>query len=112
MKEKLITLIQDSVGGCARHWAELIAERLIANGATLNKWIPVEESLPDPKEYDWVLVNVQANEDGSYYVPRTAEYRRGEWWEYGTDWKLSDMHLTVTHWMPLPDNPRRYKYGS
>lgn len=31
-RERLIKLIQESVGGCARHWAELIADRLIANG--------------------------------------------------------------------------------
>lgn len=32
MREKLIELIQDSVGGCARHWAEIIADNLLANG--------------------------------------------------------------------------------
>ena len=34
MRDKLIALIQNAVGGCARHWAELIADALIANGAT------------------------------------------------------------------------------
>ena len=32
MKEKLIELIQESVDGCARHWAERIADNLLANG--------------------------------------------------------------------------------
>ena len=32
MRERLIELIQDSVGGCARHWAEVIADYLLANG--------------------------------------------------------------------------------
>ena len=32
MREKLIALIQDSVNGCARHWAEVIADYLLANG--------------------------------------------------------------------------------
>ena len=31
MRDRLIELIQDSVGGCARHWAEIIADRLLAN---------------------------------------------------------------------------------
>lgn len=31
-KERLIELIQSAVGGCARHWAELIADKLLANG--------------------------------------------------------------------------------
>ena len=34
MRDKLIELIQSAVGGCARHWAELIADHLIANGVT------------------------------------------------------------------------------
>ena len=32
MRERLIELIQNSVDGCARHWAELIADHLLANG--------------------------------------------------------------------------------
>ena len=32
MKERLIKLIQDAVGGCARNWAEIIADNLIENG--------------------------------------------------------------------------------
>ena len=35
MREKLIELIQNSVGGCARNWAEVIATYLIANGVTI-----------------------------------------------------------------------------
>ena len=31
-KERLIEIIQSSVGGCARNWAEVIADGLIANG--------------------------------------------------------------------------------
>ena len=31
-RERLIELIQNAVGGCARHWAEIIADHLLANG--------------------------------------------------------------------------------
>ena len=31
-REKLIVLIMESVGGCARNWAEVIANHLIENG--------------------------------------------------------------------------------
>lgn len=30
-KELMIQLIQEAVGGCARHWAEVIADHLLAN---------------------------------------------------------------------------------
>ena len=32
MRERLIELIQKAVDGCARHWAEVIADYLLANG--------------------------------------------------------------------------------
>lgn len=32
MRDKLIELIQESVDGCARYWAERIADNLLANG--------------------------------------------------------------------------------
>lgn len=31
-REQLIDLIQNAVGGCAKHWAEVIADHLLANG--------------------------------------------------------------------------------
>ena len=32
MRDRLIELIQTSVGGCARHWAEVIADHLLDEG--------------------------------------------------------------------------------
>lgn len=31
-RDRLIELIQSAVDGCARHWAEVIADKLLANG--------------------------------------------------------------------------------
>ena len=31
-RDRLIELIQNSVNGCARHWAEIIADYLLSNG--------------------------------------------------------------------------------
>lgn len=31
-RDRLIELIQNAVNGCAKHWAEIIADHLIANG--------------------------------------------------------------------------------
>lgn len=35
-KERLIEIIQNSVGGCARHWAEIIADGLIEHGVIVS----------------------------------------------------------------------------
>lgn len=37
VREKLVEIIQNSVGGCARYWAEVIADGLIANGVTVQE---------------------------------------------------------------------------
>lgn len=35
MRDRLIELIQNSVNGCARHWAEVIAGHLLENGVVV-----------------------------------------------------------------------------
>ena len=35
VREKLVEIIQNSVGGCAKHWAQVIADGLVANGVTV-----------------------------------------------------------------------------
>ena len=43
-RERLINLIQQSVDGCARNWAETIAEHLLENGVII---LPHKLNLPD-----------------------------------------------------------------
>ena len=108
VREKLVEIIQNSVGGCARHWAEVIADGLIAHGVTVQEWISVEDRLPDNKEYDWVLAQV-VEDNGFMHIPTVMEYRqsRNDWFEETYGW-LSDHNgaFTVTHWMPLPEPPK------
>ena len=35
MRDRLTEMIQNSVGGCARNWAEVIADHLLANGVIM-----------------------------------------------------------------------------
>lgn len=73
---------------------EDMADGMIANGVTVQKWIPVTERLPEESgkylaycgEYDGICVLY-------YEVLKT----KGKW---RTKWK------EVTHWMPLPEAPR------
>ena len=39
MRDRMIGLIQHSVDGCARHWAEVIADHLLANGLRRPSWM-------------------------------------------------------------------------
>lgn len=36
IREKLIEVIQNSVGGCARYWAEVIADGILSSGMIIN----------------------------------------------------------------------------
>ena len=52
VREKLVEIIQNSVGGCARYWAEVIADGLIAHGVTVQeldgcKYCKEYEDLPE-----------------------------------------------------------------
>ena len=104
MRDKLIELIQNAVGGCARHWAELIADALIANGVTLQQWIPVSERLPEEQATVFVLCKNGAVFSGY----RFNDYENAVRWRIHT--ALSSTKLLnkgrVTHWMLLPEPPK------
>ena len=53
VREKLVEIIQNSVGGCARHWAEVVADGLLANGVTVQEWYSASNP---PKEDSTYLV--------------------------------------------------------
>ena len=93
MREKLIELIQSAVGGCATYWAGLIADALIANGVTIQKWIPVTERLPE--EDVRVLVWLGTG-DITYTQIDTDRLHKKKWRRWTKN---------VTHWMPLPEPP-------
>lgn len=69
-------------------------------------WIAVEDALPDPAKYDWVLGNVMFNEDGTYGVPCVVEHRADGKWHRLDGWDTAALYETVTHWMPLPNYPK------
>ena len=95
VKEKLVEIIQNSVGGCARHWAEVIADGLIANGVTVQEWKPASEPPKDTEEY-WIAYEA----GGDYYY--STGYFDGKCWCS----VLTHHKIPVTHWMPLPQPPK------
>jgi hypothetical protein len=101
MRDKLIELIQNAVGGCARHWAELIADALIDNGVTLQQWIPVSERLPG-KTGSYIV----QSETGAVFTNR---FYAGEILANGccgpVKWAAKGKKK-ITHWMPLPEPPK------
>ena len=82
-REKLIELLKS--GGVA--FPISTADHLIANGVTVQKWIPVTERLPDWRDGK-VLVST------SYGISICERTVNGRWKGLHAKW--------ITHWMPLP----------
>ena len=97
VREKLVEIIQNSVGGCARHWAEVIADGLIAHGVTVQEWISVEDRLPENIANRVLVVCERSN--GVFY----AHYEKPFWINLEID---KPFISTVTHWMMLPQPPK------
>lgn len=104
VREKLIELIGKMLS-FGHGTLYTMADYLIANGVTVQKWILVAERLPD-KQHDWVLAACKLVPEGFYGVPHIAELRNGKWWADSGDFPLDEIGVEVTHWMPLPEPPK------
>ena len=86
-KEKLVDLLTDVLGDSIARKADY----LISNGVTVQKWIPVEERLPD-KPGDYLVLSKNRN----YSVRTFLIY---------DEVRKEFIHIengVITHWMPLP----------
>ena len=83
----------------------LKADHLIANGVTVQKWIPVTERLPRPY-VDVIalrtdLLSGKYHVVGLEYITLHGEENLPGWSKDHMTWKNK-----VTHWMPLPESPK------
>ena len=102
-REKLVKIIQNSVGGCARHWAEVIADGLIAHGVTVQEWISVDDRLPEEGEYVLCVLkgfNYGGKIQVCKFVP-ADKFKDKPYFEH-----FRNGFPSVTHWMPLPNPPK------
>ena len=78
-----------------------IADHLIANGVTIQRWIPVSERLPKDNErvlvyHDDGVMRFGINKDGFADVVSSLYLRNNH----------RTCFSKVTHWMPLPQPPK------
>lgn len=101
-REKLIELVAAAL---CNQSIEEVAEHLLANGVTVQKWIPVTERLPADEMP--VLAYYGFNNDGASNLAMmfmgTISYFC---FEPNPHWQHASTGLVVTHWMPLPEPPK------
>ena len=115
MREKLIELLDDALHSA--NWVmgdyypdtDEVADHLIANGVTIQKWIPVTERLPEhdlPKGSKVKQIKVLvAYKTNSRWVTRTQIRAKGYWYGEPDRWSWVKTSDPITHWMPLPEPP-------
>lgn len=97
MREKLIKLLEvglDKIDRGSLPWAVgMLADHLIANGVTIQRWRSVTDELPN--EGEMVIVH-SSGEVGEAFLA----YNDFCW--------ANGFHIEkeVTHWMPLPEAPK------
>lgn len=98
---KLVELLQVDLSGSDGYEPELIADYLIANGVTVQEWIPVTERLPE-SEGTYLVYTKRGSVYASHFyekkVFRDDYVREQQWSQRGK--------VKVTHWMPLPEPPK------
>ena len=97
-REKLIELLETVVSpnevlcdGEVLVSTARVADHLIANGVTVQQWIPVTDRLPEANEKILICSII-----GNQYV---AQHLRGHFYVDGTT-------VATSHWMPLPEPPK------
>lgn len=72
----------------------------------------LDPELPNPEEYDWVLVKIRddskflpSSEHDVYNVPHIAEYRNGKWFsnEWDTPYETVNVPFEVVWWRPIDE---------
>lgn len=78
-----------------------LADHLISNGVTVQRWIPVSERLPEKEGTYITTTNATGRSQG--VLVQEYVYRNGV-----GKWRWHDRYSpwTVTHWMPLPEPPK------
>ena len=122
VKEKLVEIMEDlgcndeyckdcefcnDIDGCVHRRKEIIADRLIANGVTVQEWISVKDELPP---YNRDVLVYRPNTAMKILVDNYAWHYRDDDDEWYEDWALcgkdTNGNPVVTHWAYLPQPPK------
>ena len=95
VREKLVELLSDA--GMGKTERNFLADKLIANGVTVQEWISVDERLPE----NFISVLGYMTDAGEFPPVREC-YTVGNAFFFPA---LGDVH-PVSHWCEMPDPPK------
>ena len=107
VREKLVELVKRAI----TDWehgdvSEKIADHLIANDATVQEWISVDDRMPDSCGFPCLLCGENSFGQIRVFEGFTGYMERGKL-EWHSNQKDIDIDVwTITHWMPLPEKPK------
>ena len=82
------------------------ADRLIANGVTVQEWVSVNDGLPEVSGFPCLLCGKNSFGEIRVFEGFTGYMERGKF-EWHSNQKDIDIDVwTITHWMPLPQPPK------
>ena len=101
VREKLVELFYDNNVRCDQKIEGLVDDvmGIIANGVTVQKWISVDDRLPENGGY---VVCIAKRNPFSRFMPMVARIEKNGWVNPITEQYISE----VTNWMPLPGLPK------
>ncbi len=106
MKQTLMELISTMLPHEGKTFEEALAEHMIANGVTVQRWIPASEL---PESDNEVLVWFEYFRYGSYnrmfQTIGISHTFRGEWSGF-VNGESGWHNLKILAWMPLPEPPK------
>ena len=118
VREKLVELLDRFVYD---DWYgnDEIADKLIANGVTVQEWISVKDRLPENDGSYLVTMNSFGGrkyidvrwfaKDGEAVNEYELAGQENVWYYHDSEWGYISID-SVTHWMPLPQLPKENDY--
>ena len=106
VREKLVELLQNAKAAmksenlsCDIARNMFVVDFMMANGVTVQEWIPVKDRLPEDGEY---VVCIAKRNPFSRFMPMVARIEKNGWANPITEQYISE----VTHWIPMPQPPK------
>ena len=106
VREKLVELLRNAKAAmksenlsCDIARNMFVVDFMMANGVTVQKWIPVYDELPEVGGY---VVCIAKRNPFSRFMPMVARIEKNGWVNPITEQYISE----VTHWMHLPQPPK------